>query len=64
MYSLLITVESIRLEGSLVPLSQMKQYQDEVEVRFDHGEDYRIPSLIWPPPSLIAEKIEIREEEK
>jgi hypothetical protein len=52
MYSLIITVQSISLVGSLVCLNRMKQYRDEVVSTFGHGEGYIILSLIWPPPII------------
>ena len=52
MYSLINTVQSIEaLCTNAVPLIQ--QYFYNVEVTPDHGEGYVIPSLIWPPPTLL-----------
>jgi len=52
MYSLIITVKSINaLYTNEEPLL-LNQYITDVEVSLSHGENYLIPSLIWPPPSI------------
>lgn len=49
MYSLIITVRSINaLYANMEPLT--RQYSDRTEANLNHGKDYVIPSLIWPPP--------------
>lgn len=51
MFSLIITVQSIRLVANFSASHQSKQYADETETHLGHGEGYCIPSLIWPPPN-------------
>ncbi len=52
MFSLIITVQSIRLVAQQACLVKSNQYTNEVETHLGHGEGYRIPSLIWPPPAF------------
>lgn len=52
MYSLIITVKSINALFSNAELLLLNHYSTDVETFFSHGEEYVIPSLIWPPPTL------------
>jgi len=53
MFSLIITVQSIRLVANFSALLQSKQYAINTEAHLSHGEGYCIPSLIWPPPNRL-----------
>lgn len=50
MYSLMITVEAICFFPSYKDILLLNQYSINVEASLSHGEEYVIPSLIWPPP--------------
>ena len=50
MYSLMITVEAICFFPSYKDILLLNQYSINVESSLSHGEEYLIPSLIWPPP--------------
>lgn len=53
MYSLIITIQSISFVSELAVCSTSRhQYGLCVEVALGLDEDYKIPSLIWPPPSV------------
>ncbi len=51
MFSLIITVESIRLVANLAYATTARQYANETETHLKQDEGYCIPSLIWPPPN-------------
>jgi len=53
MFSLIITVQTIRLVAQQAYLVKSNQYTNEVETHLEHGEGYCIPSLIWPPPNRL-----------
>lgn len=54
MYSLISTIQSISLVAELAASSTTRhQYGLCVEVTLGLAEDYKIPSLIWPPPNCI-----------
>jgi hypothetical protein len=52
MYSLIITVKSINALYTSVELLLLSHYSTDVETSLSHGEEYVIPSLIWPPPLI------------
>ena len=56
MYSLIITVKSISFAYCVDQL--LSQYADYTETKLNHGEDYRIPSLVWPPPIFQSFQIQ------
>lgn len=51
MFSLISTVQSIRLIGNILTDLSLRQHQISVETKLSHGQHYRIPSLFWPPPN-------------
>lgn len=51
MFSLIITVECIRMAANVMLDNISKQYANQTEAQFEQDADYAIPSLIWPPPS-------------
>lgn len=53
MFSLIITVQSIACIATLESVfSKLKSYQQDNVKTLHCDDDYSIPSLIWPPPSI------------